>query len=61
VCSVKNVFAYTFDVSPRQQCRDVSANYSGRGFVSVIALIKVRGEGGGINCPYTLANLNGHQ
>lgn len=59
VCSVKNVFAYTSDVSPRLQRLDVTANYSGRGFVSVIALIKV--GGGGINSPYTLANLNGHQ
>lgn len=61
MCSVKNVFAYTSDVSPRLQCLDVTANYSGRGFVSVIALIKVRGGGGGISSPYTLANLNGHQ
>jgi hypothetical protein len=61
VCSVKNVFAYTFDVSHRLQCLDVTANYSGRGFVSVIALIKVRGEVGGIHSPYTLASLNGHQ
>jgi hypothetical protein len=39
---MKNVFAYTFDVSPRLQCLDVTANYSGRGFVSVIALIHLR-------------------
>lgn len=48
---MRNVFAYTFGTSPRlrsppRRIFDVTANYSGRAFVSVIALIKVRGEEG---------------